>query len=72
MAALFYEEVLALRLAAGGEPRALTLDDGFLCDPTSRECVAAADAPRTSYPTAWLPTEKLAEAWKAVTTGAPF
>lgn len=73
MAAMFYEEVLALRLpSAGSDLRTLKLNDGYLCDPMSNECVAAADAPQTTYPTAWLPTEKLAKAWKAVTTGAPF
>ena len=73
MAVMFYEDLLALRLpATNGELRALELSDGILCDPKSNECVAAADAPETTYPTAWLPTDKLARAWKAVTTGAPF
>lgn len=71
MAAMFYEELLAARLTDGGM-RALELNDGILCDPTSNECVAAADAPETTYPTAWLPSRKLADAWRAVTTGAPF
>ena len=75
MAALFYEELIALRLPdASGSPtlRALKLSDGFVCDPSSNRCTEAADVPERRYPTAWLPTENLANAWRAVTTGAPF
>ena len=72
MAALFYEELIALRLPATPALRALKLSDGFVCDPTSNHCTAAADAPEQRYPTAWLPTESLARAWRAVTTGTSF
>ena len=60
MAALFYEELIALRLPTTPALRALKLSDGFVCDPTSNHCTAAADAPEQRYPTAWLPTESLA------------
>ncbi len=78
MAVMFYEDLLKLRLpaATGGTAlRALELGDGFFCDPTSNpsnQCIAAAGASEQKTPTAWLPTERLAQAWKAVTTGAPF
>lgn len=72
MAALFYEELIALRLPATPTLRALKLSDGFVCDPSSNRCTEAANAPERRYPTAWLPTENLANAWRAVTTGAPF
>jgi len=72
MAALFYEELIALRLPATPALRVLKLSDGFICDPTSNCCSAATDAPERRYPTAWLPTERLARAWRAVTMGTPF
>jgi len=72
MAALFYEELMALRLPATPVLRPLKLNDGFVCDPISNRCTGAEDAPERRYPTAWLPTENLANAWRAVTTGAPF
>ena len=78
MAALFYEELIALRLPAtpGGSQttalRPLKLSDGFVCEPSSNRCGAAEDAPERRYPTAWLPTERLAGAWRAVTMGTPF
>jgi hypothetical protein len=28
--------------------------------------------PRRNYPTAWLPTERLAKAWRAILTETPF
>ena len=71
MAALFYEELIALRRPATPALHALKLSDGFVCDPTANRCAAAADAPER-YPTAWLPTERLANAGRAVTTGTPF
>lgn len=75
MAVMFYEDLLGLRLPAessGTALRPMKLAEGFFCDPASDQCVAAAEAPEQTTPTAWLPTEKLATAWKAVTTGAPF
>lgn len=73
LAVLFFEELLVLRLpAVAGSMRALDASQGFVCDPTSNACVPATEAPETTYPTAWLPTEGLAEAWKSVTAGAPF
>lgn len=73
MAVLFYEALIALRLpATGGRPLALELEDGFICDPESLRCEPAPGAPERRYPTAWLPTEELATAWRAVTLGAEF
>ena len=46
--------------------------DGFVCNPSSNRCTEAAEAPERRYPTAWLPTENPANAWRAVTTGTHF
>ena len=71
----FFEDVLPLRLGGSGTdgvPGALLPLDrnaGFIADPKTREIVPAADAPRTTYPTSWLPTEGLSRAWLRVTGG---
>jgi pimeloyl-ACP methyl ester carboxylesterase len=77
MAAPFYEALLRLRVpstptATSPNLKPLALAEGFLCDPKTNRCQAAAEAPARTYPTAWLPTEALARAWLAVTTGEPF
>ena len=66
MAVQFFDEVIPMRLAdeAGAGLRALTRDAGFIGDPKTRELHALADAPRTTYPTSWLPTKALAVAWR--------
>lgn len=69
MAVMFYEELL--RLTEVGA-RQLEHDDGVLCDPKSNACGPAAGADAKRYPTAWLPSRSLADAWMAITTGAPF
>ena len=47
----------------------MELNEGFICDPASNTCGPAAGAPERTHPTAWLPTEKLAEAWRAIHLG---
>ena len=76
LAAIFYEELIDLRLPESSEGSAplLTLEDedGFVGDPKTNRARPAAGAPQTTYPTAWLPTERLARAWEAVVSGKPF
>ena len=69
MAAMFYEELL--RLTDAGAHK-LRHDDGVLCDAKTNACGPAAGAEAKRYPTSWLPSQKLADAWLAVTTGEPF
>lgn len=75
MAVQFFDEVIPLRLpdetASDAVPRlrALAADAGFIGDPKSRELHAAADAPPTTYPTSWLPSRALAEAWRELIGG---
>lgn len=75
-AALFFDEVIPLRLpdtasGMGGEAslRSLDRDTGFIGDPKSGDIQSAGDAPRTRYPTSWVPTRALAEAWRALIGG---
>jgi len=78
MAVLFFDELIPLRLPAvpsneEGVPvlRPLDRSAGYIADPKSLEIQTAADAPRTTYPTSWLPTENLALAWLALVGGLP-
>jgi poly(3-hydroxybutyrate) depolymerase len=76
MALIFFEDVLALRV---GEPNGATPSplrpiadkSGFIGDLSAKSVVAVGDStpPR---PTAWLPTERVARAWRAVVTETPF
>lgn len=79
LSTLFFEDVLALRL--GGSSRATTHPEtlsavtersGFLGDLTAKTVQALGNARVPNYPTAWLPSERVARAWRAVVTGAPF
>jgi len=78
MAAMFFEDLIDLRLPdeppVGAAPvlDPLDPDQGWVADPKTRAVVRAADAPETRYPTAWLPTERLANAWTSVVSGQPF
>jgi len=71
MGALFFEELLPLRIG----PSALKpLDEksGFIGDPKARTFQPASAPNPPAYPTAWLPTERVARAWQAVVTGQPL
>ncbi len=71
LGAMFFEDVLALRLGAGG--LAPVGDQvGFIGDLTTHAFKPVAGAPLPAVPTAWLPTERIATAWQAVVTGKPF
>ena len=70
MAVLFFEELIPLRLSEAGlrggdDPllRPLNRASGFFADPKTHTIHRATDAPQTTYPTSWLPTEALARAW---------
>ena len=76
MAVLFFDELIPLRLteSSSGEDEVWALkpldrDAGYIADPKSLVFQPAADAPRTTYPTSWLPTERLAEAWREMVGG---
>jgi dienelactone hydrolase len=76
MAVMFFDELIPLRLpqtpeGAGSAPQLRPLDPatGFIADPKTGKIQPAADAPNTTYPTSWLPTETLARAWKVLVGG---
>jgi poly(3-hydroxybutyrate) depolymerase len=68
VALVFYEDVLTLR--KGGQP--ITEKAGLLGDFKSKTFQPMGDAVAPNYPTAWLPTPRVARAWQAMVTGQPF
>ncbi|MGE5359601.1 MAG: hypothetical protein ACM3NQ_11335 [Bacteroidales bacterium] len=71
LALLFFEDVMGLRLDAGGL-KAVAEKDGFVGDLTTRTFKAGREATAAAGPTAWLPTERIARAWQAMLTEQPF
>ena len=79
LAIMFFEDILPLRLtergSSEGEPvalRPIAESSGFLGDPKTRTVRKVGDGDVPSYPTAWLPTGRVAKAWEALLTEKPF
>ena len=78
MAIIFFEEVLPLRLdSSSSEKASVTLrplaeKSGFLGDFKGRTFRAIGNGETPNYPTAWLPTMRVARAWEAMVTEKPF
>ena len=73
VALVFFEDVIPLRL--GDQPNTLnplTAKTGFIGDFKTRTFQPTGDAPVPGYPTAWLPTERVARAWQALVSEKPF
>jgi hypothetical protein len=75
VALVFYEDMLAVRLpshdAPAGEPgqlQPLVEKAGFLGDLKAKTFQPMGDAAAPNYPTAWLPTERVARAWRWLVT----
>jgi dienelactone hydrolase len=66
VATIFFEDVLALRAGSMVER------NGFLGDLKAKTFQAAGEAGAPNYPTAWLPTMRVARAWQALVTETPF
>jgi pimeloyl-ACP methyl ester carboxylesterase len=79
VARIFFEDVLPLRLPAR-EPnpdgsralRPMEEATGFIGDLETGLFGKIANAAQPDYPTAWLPTERVARAWRALLTGEPL
>ena len=79
MSILFFEDVLGLRVEPPGadsnqQPglRPIAEKSGFVGDFKSKTFKAAAEGGTPNYPTAWLPTLRVARAWQALVTDLPF
>jgi poly(3-hydroxybutyrate) depolymerase len=62
---VFFEDVLQLRLTSSGLVR-LEEKSGFLGDLTAGTFAPLGDGRVPNYPTAWLPTERVAKEWQAM------
>ncbi len=79
MSLIFFEDVLDLRLGEGSGGtggtdgmKRLSEKEGFLGDPKAKTFQPAGSAPAPNRPTAWLPSLRVARAWQALLTDAPF
>ena len=72
IALLLYEDMLAARVTGSGPLKPLTEKSGFLGDFKSKTFQPIGEAAAPNYSTAWLPTERVAKAWRAILTETPF
>jgi hypothetical protein len=72
LALMSYEDMLAARVSGSGPLKSLSEKAGFLGDAKTKTFQPIGETSAPSYPTAWLPTERVAKAWRAVLTETPF
>lgn len=66
---LFFEDVLSRRLAVLGMPlQPLDETSGYLGHLATHTVAPAGSAPATGVVAAWLPTQRVAQAWQSITT----
>jgi len=74
MSEVYFDEVIPLRLPQepGGTLRPLSLENGYLGDLNTHTYAPYDEEKAKEGPTAWLPTEKTAQAWQAIMNGKPL
>ncbi len=72
LAMIFFEDILSLRLTEAGALKPLAEKAGFLGDPKSKIFRPMSEGAAPNYPTAWLPSARVARAWLAMQTEQPF
>ncbi len=72
LAMIFFEDILSLRLTEAGTLKPLAEKAGFLGDPKSKIFRPMSEGAAPNYPTAWLPSARVARAWLAMQTEQPF
>jgi pimeloyl-ACP methyl ester carboxylesterase len=68
VALALFEDALALRLVGGSALKALSEKSGFLGDLKAKTYQPLGEAAVPNYPTAWLPTSRVAERWQWLVT----
>lgn len=68
----FYEDVMAARLASSGALNAMPEKPAFIGDFKTKTFAPTTDGPAPGFPTAWLPSDRVARAWQAIQTNQPF
>jgi len=61
-----------MRLGDGATLKPLTEKSGFLGDLKAKTFQPIGEQPAPNYPTAWLPSERVAKAWQAMISERPF
>lgn len=72
VAMLFYEDVLAARLGDGTILHPMPANAGLMGDNKTKDYGAFPEKGGPNYPTSWLPTERVARAWRAMLTEQPI
>jgi len=71
LAIVFFDDVLAMRLGESSSLKALDEKTGIVGDYHMKTISPMGEAKLPTYPTAWLPTDRVARAWQAVITDNP-
>jgi poly(3-hydroxybutyrate) depolymerase len=71
VALVLFEDALALRLGDGPALKPMTESAGFLGDIKAKTFQALGEGKVPNYPTAWLPTARVAERWQWLVTEKP-
>ena len=71
VALVLFEDALALRLGGGSLLKPLTEKSGYLGDIKAKTFRAIGETRIPNYPTAWLPTARVAERWQWLVTEKP-
>jgi poly(3-hydroxybutyrate) depolymerase len=71
VAVVLFEDALALRLGDGPALKPMTESAGFLGDIKAKTFQALGESKVPNYPTAWLPTARVAERWQWLVTEKP-
>ena len=72
VAMIFFEDALKLRLGEDSGLKPISESSGFIGDIKAKTFHAAAGQPAPTGTTAWLLTERVARAWKAMVNETPF
>jgi len=72
LAMIFFEDILSLRLGEAASMKPLAAKAGFLGDPKLKSIRPLSEGAAPNYPTAWLPSARVASAWLAMLTEQPF
>jgi dienelactone hydrolase len=71
VALILFEDALALRLDGGSSLKPLNEKSGFVGDLKAKTFQALGEDKVPNYPTAWLPTARVAERWQWLVTEKP-
>lgn len=71
VALVLFEDALALRIGAGSALKPIAEKSGFLGDLKAKTFQALGEEKVPNYPTAWLPTARVAERWQWLVTEKP-